>query len=385
MRLSVFRAIREKKILAAICFFILCTMSVAAFWPFDFHPANRVNWLSDENGLRFNGHGIALSPKNFQFPEAQLAAGVSLELWLEPSQDKYSNALLSFSSAENPDQFRLRQSRDFLLILQDSSAGSRHRAMTWLWVPGAFQAHKRRLIAITSGAQGTTVYLDGIPAENSPAFKISSKDFSGQLIVGASPTVYDTWRGRLLGLAIFGHELTAAQVSQHYQAWLTGRSDEVKSDMPAALYTFEERTGILAHNQVLSGPDLRIPTNYSVPYKPFLKSIWREFYPNRTYLLDVLINVAGFAPLGFFFCMLLSSSEPTRKAVAATIVLGAAFSLTIEVLQWFIPMRDSGTTDIITNTLGTALGALLYRSGTLEVLLRRFEFHAAHSAGPEKR
>jgi glycopeptide antibiotics resistance protein len=45
----------------------------------------------------------------------------------------------------------------------------------------------------------------------------------------------------------------------------------------------------------------------------------------------------------------------------ATIALGAVVIFSIEVLQSFLPTRDSGVTDIITNTLGTAVGATLYR------------------------
>jgi VanZ family protein len=380
MRLSVFRAIHEKKILALICFGILSVMSVAAFWPFKVHPANHVAWLSDQNGLRFNGAGIVLSTKSFEFAGPQATAGVSLELWLEGSQENYSNALLAFSSPADPEQFRLRQSHDFLLILQEPCARPRHMGMTWLWVPHAFQPHKRRFIAISSGESGTTVYLDGIPAEKSSTFKIDPKGFSGQLIVGTAPTVYDTWRGKLVGLAIFRRELTSSQLSEHYQSWLDGRPEVVKSDHPAALYTFAERSGSVVHNQTGSGPDLAIPASYSVPYKPFLKSPWREFYPNQAYIRDALINIAGFVPLGFFFCMLFSSSEANRKAVITTIILGAIFSLTIEILQGFIPVRDSGTTDIITNTLGTALGAILYREGTLKVLLARLESRMVRNA-----
>jgi len=351
----------EKKALAAICLLILCAMSVAAFWPFNPHPANHVAWLDGENGLRFSGGGIILSSGKFEFPDSETPGGVSLEVWLEPLQDRNSTSLLAFSSPANPERFRLRQAQNYLLILQESAPASRHSAITWLWVPHAFQARKRRFIALTSGAQGTTVYLDGTPAEKSPNFRIASKDFSGQLIVGVSPAAYDTWRGKLLGVALFRREITPGQVSEHYQAWLKGRPEAIENDQPAALYTFAERAGNMVHNQVGSGPNLAIPESFNIPYKPFLKAAWKEFYPSRAYLLDILINVAGFVPFGFFFCMYLSSGQTSRKTVVTTILLGAALSLTIEVLQAFIPVRDSGTTDIFTNTLGAAMGALLCR------------------------
>jgi hypothetical protein len=240
--------------------------------------------------------------------------------------------------------------------------------MTSLWVPRALQSHKKRFITISSGTAGTTVYLDGVPAEKSARFKMTSKDISGLLILGCAPDGDDTWRGRLFGMAIFDRKITPAQVSRHYQAWLDGQLAAVSDDHPIALYTFRERAGNIVRNQISSGPDLIIPAIFHIPYKPFLRAFWKEFYPNRAYLNEVLINVTGFVPFGFFFCMYLSSGQASRRIVVATILLGAAFSLTIEVLQWFIPMRDSGTTDILTNSLGTALGAMLYRSGTLHGL-----------------
>lgn len=365
------RSIAEKKVLAAICSLIFCGMVGAAFWPFNPFPANQVAWLGEQNGVRFGGGGIILSSRRFEFPDSGMPAGASLELWLEPSQDKVSTSLLSFSPPENPEQLRLRQAQSYLLLLQESTPSLHHPAMTSLWVPRAFQTRKRRFITISSGMAGTTVYLDGIPAGKSSTFRITSKDLTGRLIIGCSPDGYDTWRGKLFGLAVFEREIAPAQVVQHYNAWLKGYTAAIRDDHPMSLYTFEERTGNVARNQTSSGRDLAIPASFQIPYKPFLKAPWKEFYPNRGYLHDVLINILGFVPFGFFFCMYLSSGQTSRKTVIATILLGSAFSLTIEVLQWFIPVRDSGTTDILTNTLGTALGAILGHSGALSGLLDR--------------
>lgn len=372
MNLSGFRTVGEKRALASLCLLIFGVMLVAAFWPFRLNPGNRVTWLGNEHGLRFSGAGIVLSLKKLELPDSGTPAGISLEIWLKPSQDKYSTALLAVSSGANPEQFRLRQAGDALLVLEEPFASSRHSATTAMSVSHAFQAHQQSFIAISAGAQGTTVYVNGVPTKKSSTFRVTDKDFSGQLIVGSSPDAYDTWRGEFLGMALFGRELTQAQVSEHYQAWLHGRPEVLKNDQPAALYVFDEGTGDIVHNQMTSGSDLVIPQSFRIPFKPFLKSPWREFYFNRAYLRDVLINVSGFVPFGFFVCMYLSW-RASRKAVLATIVLGAVFSLTIEVLQWYIPMRDSGTTDILTNTLGTALGAMLYRSGALHALFDRLE------------
>ena len=96
-----------------------------------------------------------------------------------------------------------------------------------------------------------------------------------------------------------------------------------------------------------------------------LEPPWKEFHRQRNYLKNVLINVAGFISLGLCFSAYFTSVRQFKHGVLATIVFGAIVSLTIEVLQAHLPTRDSGVTDLITNTLGTGIGVTIYLAAAL--------------------
>jgi glycopeptide antibiotics resistance protein len=98
--------------------------------------------------------------------------------------------------------------------------------------------------------------------------------------------------------------------------------------------------------------------------------------PISTHILAVLVvpmiaNVLLFLPWGFFtFICLYSISRPTLQTYVLTILLGLSFSLGIEAWQYFLPSRVADINDVIWNTFGTVLGALLGHAR----LRVRFEF-----------
>jgi glycopeptide antibiotics resistance protein len=85
----------------------------------------------------------------------------------------------------------------------------------------------------------------------------------------------------------------------------------------------------------------------------------------------VLINIGGFIPLGFVFCAYFSSALHLKRTQLITILLGFTVSLAIEVLQGFIPTRASGMTDVITNTLGTTIGAMVFQWKITQTIFSR--------------
>jgi hypothetical protein len=262
---------------------------------------------------------------------------------------------------KNPVQFSLRQSLTDLL-LQTTYQGDQDRAKTAkLYVTDVFRKPRQIFITVTSGERGTAVYLDGVPVKKAPQFRLSAKAFTGRLIVGDSPGQTDSWSGQLLGLAIYHRELTESQAFHNYMTWTQkGRPEISEDERNVALYLFDEHTGNVVRDKAGSGVDLYIPEKYTVVDQIFLEPFWHEFGMTRSYWSSAVKNIVGFVPFGFCFYAYMATVLSIKRATLVTVALGTAVSLTIEVLQAYLPTRDSGTTDLITNTLGTWIGAASY-------------------------
>jgi VanZ like family/Concanavalin A-like lectin/glucanases superfamily len=366
----------QATVLTVLCALVLGAILVAGLWPFH-TPENEVSWLSHGNGLLFGDYGSILSAKAFNANRSKADNSCSVEIWLEPSRVDSSGAILSFyRPGSRVVPLELRQSLSDLLIQSTSVDQSNHVRRSRIYVDNVFSPQKPFFFTITSGESGTIVYTDGTFVKKAD-FKLSTQELTGQLIVGNAPETTDNWSGQLKGLAIYDRELTSVEASQQYATWAKGKpTDLAKSGSAVALYDFSEGGGNIIHNQVDSATDLLIPKRFFVLHEQFLEPFWEEFSGGWSYWRNVGINIAGFIPLGFFFCAYFSTVRRIERPAAVTIALGLAVSLTIEVLQAFLPTRDSGTTDLITNTLGTAVGVMVYRQKAAQVVLATVGLHA---------
>jgi hypothetical protein len=349
------------RLLGTVCLFILLGLLVAGLWPFH-SPRNQVTWSTGGNGLQFGTHGTILSSGKFHAANRQQPAPCSMEIWLEPAFTAGSGTLLAFYAPGSLRRFSLDQSiSDFALRIDVRDGRFRTRTAR-RYAGKVFRRGKPLFITVTSNGRRTLVYLDGVLAETAPNFPLSWNDFDGELVIATSPTIDDSWSGTLRGLAFYDQELSPSQVFHHYGTWTgKGQPEVAENERPVALYLFDEHAGRIIHNKVPSGIDLYIPDRYVVLDEVFLKPFWEEYYPSWSYWDDVMINIAGFVPFGFLFCAYFSLTGRSKRPAMVTILLGFMVSLTIESLQAFLPTRDSGTTDLITNTLGTCLGVGLYR------------------------
>lgn len=357
----------QKRVLGLLCAFVLIIILIAGLWPFH-APRNQVGWLSNGNGLHFGQYGVAFGSLASSLAGSKDGISCSLEIWLKPDHSDIGGTILAFYKPEDRIiAFSVHQSVDDLFF-QHATVDAQRLAKSKFYLGDVFRKNIPLFVSITSSPKSTAVYLNGALVRMAPPFGLSSEDLSSQLFVGNHPLVEDGWQGQLKGLAIYNRALTETGVMQHYDAWRTNQNAEIKNEGPIELYLFNEGSGSIVHNQMNSENDLRIPAHFFVLHAPFLERPWDEFQPSWSYWKNVLINVAGFVPLGFFFCAYLASVRRLNRAVLATILLGTAISLTIEVLQAFLPTRDSGMTDIITNTLGTVIGTALYSSKSVQAI-----------------
>jgi hypothetical protein len=353
-----------------MCLLVLSAILVAGLWPFHV-PRNEVSWSSGSHGLLFGKHGtiVSASPSEANAPRGDDSC--TLEMWLEPTRLDSGGMILAFYRPTNQVvPFAVRQYRGGGLVLEresDNQFGKR----TEIYVGDVFKSIKPVFVTVTSGEAGAATYLNGTLIKRFPSFAFSRGDLTGQLIIGNAPSTTYSWSGQFKGLAIYDRELTAGEVLQRYADWTENRQADLKSEGVVALYLFDEGRGNVVRSQAGSSPDLLIPERFRVVHKRFLEPFWKEFHPGWSYWKDVGINVGGFIPLGFFFCSYFSLVRGIERPVLVTILLGFLVSLTIEVLQAFLPTRDSGTTDLITNTFGTALGVILHGWGIRQKLLTR--------------
>jgi len=350
----------EGRGLALICGLTLGGILVAGLWPFC-RPHNQVTWSPDSNGLNFGHYGVVISVNSLKTARTYAQEPCSIELWLEPRPFHNNNTILSFHTPENPRQFSLSMWEKGLLLRTETHAQRHDRRVHDAFVADAFTSGKSRFVTITTDGQKSKVYLDGRLVASTRDFEFSAKTLTGQLVIGASPVSSDGWYGRLLGLAVYRTNRTSAQVLHDYELWTKNERPEPAGDDSAlALYRFDERQGNTVHNSVSRGPDLYIPLRFILLDQPMLQSPWAEFRWTWAYWLDLAINIAGFVPLGFFFHAYLSKQH-RPWAVTTSVLVGAVTSLTIELLQAYLPTRNSGVTDLLTNTFGTYIGAVFHR------------------------
>lgn len=336
---------------------------MAGLRPFKFHMSNRVQWLEDRNGIEFHYLGISYSRDLVDFQRRAF----SIEILVEPLQERTRgvNHILEIDDGRKTGFFVIGQWNSNLILRERKDELDSKKDYLEIGLKDVFQERVPSYLAITEGEEGISVYSNGKLERFSPehSFNGVGEKLKGRLILGNSTTGDRGWSGSILRMSITDRELSEETIQKHYIDWIReGAPDPPSVQGGSYEYLFREGKGNSVNNEHNTDGELVIPETFKVLRKSILTLPWFEFHLNLNYLLDVLINILGFIPLGFILTLYLSWVLDMNDKIAyiCAIAIGVTLSLAIEIVQVFIPVRNSSTGDLILNSLGTAIGMMIF-------------------------
>jgi glycopeptide antibiotics resistance protein len=261
-----------------------------------------------------------------------------------------------------------------------------------IWANTAAAGADEIFVILTSGMGGTSVYLNGqlLRTQKDLILEMPKGNGKSRLIIGNSIYGKRSWEGSIRGVALYRSVLSDHSAALHYSEWLKdGNFRFAEKEKPLALYSFDEKTGMKAIDHGTGKNDLTIPQRMTVFKMTFLESSLEKLRVNSGLVGDFIINLFGFMPFGFIFSMLLfrlrgkfpiymkippsplyqrgvrgdfhtSLRQQTMGVILIAGGAGFLLSLFIEVVQAWLPSRDSSAFDLILNTIGALLGSILF-------------------------
>lgn len=318
-------------------------------WPVE----NGVQWLPGQQAVRFHSPSMA-----------------------------YVDDLKIFSTDPAVDEFTFHlgitvpdlKVKGFRPILTLYSASDEHQLAVWHWgaaviamngddydysrrwprisADGALKPGVPTLITITSGPSGTRLFIDGslVKEHGERILEIPNEGQKLRLILGNSVYGKQGWDGDFHSLAVFDRELDPVEIGKRRQSW-----EQVES--LRLFYPFNEGRGRIIHDKSGSNNPMVIPSRPVVLKRTFLSTPWHDVH-SRSFWLDAVVNFLGFIPLGAVVYSLLRQLKgvQNRNAAMATALFGFLLSLTIEVIQVWLPARASSLLDLVLNSAGAVAG-----------------------------
>jgi VanZ family protein len=347
----------NRRLLPLLCLVLSLGLLFTGLWPFRFRPANNVHWIGGSPGLRFDKYGIVSGKEPLFAPggPVDLALPFTIRMEVRPHEEPsgFLPRILSAYDGDGRELFFLGQWRSELILRILKEVRYFH---IWSRETGAdgLQKDVVRSIVVRSDNNVLTLFVDGIPAKT-----MSGVDFSllsdervpAWMILGNSPTGENPWNGDFLSLSF-------------YPKALSPRDIESSGTPPVLRYGFSEGSGAVCRGGPDSRYDLALPSIFQAPRKGILVPPWREQKFHQSFWKDVFVNILGFIPFGFAVYAWTRKNGERKGAVAmgTTLLLGAGISLFIELLQVYLPTRDSSLTDVMNNVLGTYIGARLFQA-----------------------
>lgn len=326
---------------------LLCVAGIvlACLSPFNFFTPNHVTGFAG-GGVEFKDPSIAYTSDT-----VTKLAGVerfTMSLHIIPSYHPFNPSIgqiIGSGVDSKRSNFSLRQRSQELCLMIGADSGDYPQCIFLvqeifvkpdiLWIDLVFDGSMLR--SYVNGIAHDSVRYD-VPLHWSGSYPI---------LAGNSPDLLHPWSGRIESFALFSEVLSPESRGGGWrtQPWFK----------PLLLYrTYDTTRSIITDDGTGKAADLIVPENYR-PYQRIYFEPFSCFCP-----WDIVINIIGFVPLGFFLSLLFRRTGlGALKGMILTLVLGSLMSFMMELFQAYLPTRGSQISDIVYNSVGTVPGYYL--------------------------
>jgi VanZ family protein len=342
-------------------FIILAAMIFAGLYPFNFFQPNRVQWLSNEPGLYFDGVGIAFTEKAASI---SLKKAASIELLLKERRDSKNwgpREIFSFYDGAVSPSLLVGQWNGRIFIYSRFEKNESDKWYRIFRIQGRFPREKDHLVTVTFDEFEKAIYIDG-RLENKQNVVLKSKSdiaFSGRFMLGNSPILKNGWYGEIKGLAIYNRILSPEEIAMHSRAvFKKGMRALPETSGCLALYPFDEGKGKTVRSILGDVRPFTIPERLNARGHLELRLPHNNMRSKRFNISDIIRNIIFFVPFGALLSAVILRKYSIGNAATFLIVIlaGGLFSFVIEGLQLFLPSRWPGIADILSNMIGSGFG-----------------------------
>ena len=295
------------------------------------------------------------------------ANGFSLEIALKPAKYHKNGFKFLFviHNGDDGKQLVVGQYRSSIIVMNGDDYDHKRRTKR-IAVKLAENLSIPQFVTITTGKDGARIFLDGrlIQTQRDLTLKIPEGE-DARFLLGNSVYGRHNWQGDVLGLAVYRHPLSEQDVEKHFKHWFTdGNFLFEKKYQPDMLYVFDEIKGKRVMDHAGGNIDFHIPSKMTILNKKILSLSRIPLTFSIEFFEDVMINLIGFIPFGFFLNAMFAKvgNGFEKHGILITVILCFVISLFIEVFQAWIPSRSSDVLDLALNTMGGVLGASASRS-----------------------
>ncbi len=331
-------------------------------WP----DKNTTQLLPNADGLHFHNPGFSYvdSLTSIQKEKVENGFSIVLKFSVGSIQNRGFKPLVVLHDGNDSTQLTISQwERSIIVMNGDDYTYSRREPR--ISADNFLEKDIPTCITITTGSAGTYLFSNGLTVQKSDKLHLTIPTDGEplRLVLGNSAYGNHSWEGILYELALYDNQLPPERM--HTRCAVAPDDTAIEADTKDTLllhYAFKADSEDAMRDLSGNNASLRIPSRPLALKTSFLAVPWQGFILDQNLIVDIIINFLGFIPFGaaLFARFRLSYADMNIRPIMVTGLLCFFLSLSIELLQGWLPYRTSSMLDLALNTTGGLVGALLF-------------------------